>query len=147
MLLGGIVCTSTFGSAAIHTITTFGGVSLRVAVAAATGLYLLAQGVAHLVRPLVLLGEDVLEIRTSPWRRAQVVAPWDVAWRAGATYVGRYLSFRAEGGRQRRFPLWMLTRRDQRVLFAWLDAHHADGVRAAGTARGDRSAPRGKRPA
>lgn len=59
------------------------------------------------------------------WRRAfrRRELEFDAAelrWRPGATYVGRYLLTSREG-EERKLPLALLRRHDQRRLFAWMD--------------------------
>jgi hypothetical protein len=107
---------------------------VRLLVSLLAGGVLAVHGTALLLVPLVVLGGEALEMRSSPWRRARVVAAWDLEWRSGAAYVGRYLFRRDVTGTSARFPLWLLSRGDQRALFAWLDARHV-ADRPAGKAQ------------
>jgi hypothetical protein len=112
-----------FVSISLRTLEAEGRVGLGGWVMLALGVLVYAAALACLFVPVVEFRGDTILVRHPPWRRARVVPAWDVAWKPGARYVGRFLAHRSADGTRHRLPLWMSSRRDQEALFAWLDAH------------------------
>jgi hypothetical protein len=94
-----------------------------VALGTLVGSWALVAGAWFAAVPLVRWGAGRIEIRRRPWRPAERFTPTEIEWHRGARYVGRYLVADTEDGRRIQLPLWMLSRRGARRLFAFLDHH------------------------
>lgn len=80
------------------------------------------QGVWLLLFPV--FRTDLGEMRARPFvfGRAARHPRESIVWRSGRRFVGRFLLAEGPRGRTVRLPLWLLPRRGQERLFAWLDA-------------------------
>lgn len=81
----------------------------------------LALAVWYASIPVLRWDRGMMIFRVRPFSRGLPVAPEDVVWRPGATYVGRFLLARSCAGKTVRLPLFLLPRSGARRLFAFLD--------------------------
>lgn len=105
--------------------------ALRVAVYALVGWVVgaasMVTALTFAVAPMGRVDRGRLYWRHAFRRRELAFDAAELRWRPGAAYVGRYL-LTSRGGEERKLPLALLRRRDQRRLFAWMDRNVPPGV-------------------